>query len=52
MSSVIRLRTPLKKVKFHDLIRGDIEIDSDTIGEDVYKRQLLDRAGFLVWVSV
>lgn len=35
LSSVIRLRTPLKKVKFHDLIRGDIEIDSDTIGDIV-----------------
>ena len=34
-SSVIRLRVESKKVGFNDLIRGEIEVDSDTIGDIV-----------------
>ena len=38
--SVIRLRAPLGKIKFDDLIRGDIEIDSETIGDIVIAKDL------------
>lgn len=38
--SVIRLRTPSKKMRFKDLIRGDVEIDSDTIGDIVIAKDL------------
>lgn len=33
--SVIRFRNPIKKIKFKDLIRGDIEFNSETIGDIV-----------------
>lgn len=36
--SVIRLRAPSKKMKFNDLIRGEVEIDSETIGDIVIAR--------------
>jgi nondiscriminating glutamyl-tRNA synthetase len=32
-SSIIRFRAPVKKVKFNDLIRGEIEFDADLIGD-------------------
>ncbi len=38
--SVIRLRVPPKKTKFKDLIRGDVEIDSETIGDIVIAKDL------------
>lgn len=31
--SVIRIRAPHQKIKFKDLIRGDIEFDSETVGD-------------------
>ncbi len=34
-SSVIRLRVPEKKIKFKDIIRGEIEFDTNTIGDIV-----------------
>ncbi len=38
--SVIRLKTPLKKMRFNDLIRGSVEIDSEEIGDIVIARDL------------
>ncbi len=38
--SVIRLRVPSKKMKFKDLVRGDVEIDSETIGDIVIAKDL------------
>ncbi len=38
--SVIRLRTPSKKMSFNDMIRGNVEIDSDTIGDIVIAKNL------------
>ena len=33
--SVIRFRTPNKKIKFADLIRGDVEVDMELVGDFV-----------------
>jgi len=38
--SVIRFRTPIKKIKFKDLIRGDVEFDSRFIGDTVIAKNL------------
>ena len=32
-SSIIRFKTPIKKVKFQDLIRGELEFDSSLLGD-------------------
>ncbi len=37
---VIRLRVPSRKVKFDDMIRGDVEIDSSTIGDIVIAKSV------------
>ncbi len=34
-SSVIRLRVPSGKIRFNDIVRGEIEFDSETIGDIV-----------------
>jgi len=39
-SSVIRFRVENKKVKFHDLIRGDIEFDAGLLGDVVIAKDL------------
>ncbi len=38
--AVIRLKTPMKKVEFHDLIRGKVEFDSSLIGDIVVAKSL------------
>ncbi len=38
--SIIRLRSQSSKIKFNDLIRGDIEFDSNEIGDIVVARDL------------
>lgn len=39
-SSVIRFRVQNKKIKFHDLIRGEIEFDSGLLGDIVIAKNL------------
>ena len=39
-SSVIRFRVQNKKVKFHDLIRGDVEFDAGLLGDIVIAKDL------------
>lgn len=39
-SSVIRFRITAKKVKFHDLIRGNIEFDASLMGDMVIAKEL------------
>ena len=39
-SSVIRFRVESKKVKFHDLIRGDVEFDTGLLGDIVIAKDL------------
>jgi nondiscriminating glutamyl-tRNA synthetase len=38
--SVIRFRTPKKKIRFNDLIRGDLEFDSSLLGDIVIAKNL------------
>ena len=38
--SIIRFKIPLKKVVFHDLIRGKVEFDSDLIGDFAIAKDL------------
>lgn len=38
--SVIRLKTPLKKIEFNDLIRGKIEFDTSLIGDFVIAKDI------------
>ncbi|MCX6765208.1 MAG: glutamate--tRNA ligase, partial [Candidatus Nealsonbacteria bacterium] len=38
--SVIRFRTPIRKVKFKDLVRGEIEFDGSLIGDFVIAKDL------------
>lgn len=37
---VIRFRNPNKKVKFHDIIRGDIEFDTSELGDFIIAKSL------------
>jgi glutamyl-tRNA synthetase len=39
---VIRFRNPNKKVKFHDLIRGDIEFDTTELGDFVIAKSVTE----------
>jgi glutamyl-tRNA synthetase len=39
---VIRFRNPRKKVKFHDLIRGDIEFDTTDLGDFVIAKSVTE----------
>ncbi len=39
-SSIIRFRTPIRKLKFNDLIRGKIEFDTSLIGDFVIAKNL------------
>jgi len=39
-SSVIRIKVPEKKIKFNDIIRGEVEFDSKTIGDMVIAKNL------------
>jgi len=49
-SEVIRFRNPNKKVKFHDLIRGDIEFDTTELGDFVIAKSLNEPIFHLVVV--
>jgi len=39
-SSVIRFKIPNKKIKFHDLVRGEIEFDAGLLGDIVIAKNL------------
>jgi glutamyl-tRNA synthetase len=49
-SEVIRFRNPNKKVKFHDLIRGDIEFDTTELGDFVIAKSMDEPVFHLVVV--
>lgn len=49
-AEVIRFRNPNKKVKFNDLIRGEIEFDTTDLGDFIIAKSLLEPVFHLVVV--
>jgi glutamyl-tRNA synthetase len=49
-SSVIRFKNPNKKVRFHDLVRGEIEFDTTDLGDFVIARSMDEPVFHLVVV--